>query len=495
MFVHQLINQGQDDQVVFQGTQQVTYRKLRKQVSKYRDFFYQQGVRFGDNVGLLAKNSPEFIYSYMAIVGLGAIVVPLNFQLVPREIGYIVQDANIKTVITMNRLELDEELKKNNSCQAVKQLVISEFRVDLDLAQIPSIPSNELTKANEVCTIIYTSGTTGNPKGAVLTHENLISDATAFTEVIPVTPADNLLCVLPMYHCFGWTCVVLAALLRGACITPLESFAFKETTSAIRELGVTVVFGVPAMYTLFATRGTADDFRNVKIFVSGGASLPAAVANQFAGKFGIPITEGYGLSEASPVVTFNPLGKTKIGSIGKPIPGVEVRIVDGDGRILPAGVTGELITRGPNVMKCYYNLPDATAQALRGGWLYTGDVAYQDEEGYVFIVDRLKDMIITSGENVYPREIEELLYAYPSVLEAAVVDIPDRLRGQAGCAYLVLAPEQVLDKKAVLNYLQGNLAHYKIPREFVQVDALPKNSTGKIWKRVLREQAHSKFNR
>ena len=220
----------------------------------------------------------------------------------------------------------------------------------------------------------------------------------------------------------------------------------------------------------------------------GGASLPRKVAEDFAAKFGLPITEGYGLSEASPVVATNPQFRAKHLSIGLPIPGVEVRIAGPQDESLPAGEVGELAVRGPNVMQGYYNLPAETAHALRGGWLHTGDLAYRDEEGYIFIVDRLKDMIITHGENIYPREVEEVLYGYPGVAEAAVIGVPDRLRGQAACAYLAMKDGAPLDKKALKNYLRDKLAAYKIPREFIQLDALPKNQAGKIMKRLLREQ-------
>ncbi|MPM93364.1 Long-chain-fatty-acid--CoA ligase [bioreactor metagenome] len=282
---------------------------------------------------------------------------------------------------------------------------------------------------------------------------------------------------------------MLSTLLHGAAITIMESFNPKETAAAIKDGGLTIIYAVPAMYQLLSAVGRPEDFTKVRYFISGGASLPETVARNFQAKFGIPILEGYGLSEASPVVCLNRPGHIKYCSIGEALPGIKAKVIDEDNLEVPIGEVGELIVQGPNVMKGYFNLPDDTAKALRDGWLHTGDMAYCDEDGSFFIVDRIKDMIISSGENVYPREIEELLYAHPAISEAAVIGIPDKLRGQAGCAYVVIAEGHVFDKKALRGYLNKKLAAYKVPREFVQVDALPKNSTGKIMKRLLRDQA------
>ncbi len=490
MFVHELSLRGTKDSLAFTGKDNVSYGELQEQIRKYRDFFYASGIRPGENVGLFARNSVEFVYCYMAIASLGAVVVPINFQLTVREVAFIVKDAVMSHLITMEQLAIDAELNQQGYKQALIQFVIPDFK--LKLKQQTFLPAPALAvdfDEDQTCVIIYTSGTTGNPKGAVLTHKNLVSDAAAFREMLPVTANDNVLCVLPMYHCFSWTCAVLNAMLCGAAITILESFAPKETIAAIEDYKVTVVYGVPPMYNYFARIGESKNFANVKYFISGGASLPEKVAQQFANKYGKKIIEGYGLSEASPVVTLNPTTKPKYCSIGKALPGQDVRVVDSAGQTLPPGVVGEIAVRGSIVMKGYFNLPDESAQALKDGWLYTGDLAYQDSEGYFFIVDRLKDLIISNGENIYPREIEELLYAYPGIVEASVIGVADELRGQVARAYIVLAEGERFNKKIVREYLQANIAAYKIPRDFCVVDELPKNQTGKILKRVLREQA------
>lgn len=492
MLVHQMIFQGAKHKAAFLGPEKVTYGQLQAEVEKYRNYFYQTGIRAGERVGLLAKNSPEFVFSYMAVVSLGAVVVPLNYQLVAREIAYIVKDAKMRYLITMSCIDLHAELQSCQYDQKITQLIIPEFSRELAHMEIAAAPGAAVEPGN-VCVIIYTSGTTGNPKGALLTHKNLVSNAQALLEVLPVTAEDKVLCVLPMYHCFAWTCAVLASLMSGTAIRILEAFVLKETIAVIARERITVIYGVPPMYNLFVGYGTADGFAQVKCFISGGASLPENIAQQFQKKFGKQIIEGYGLSEASPVVAINQVGKVKYRSIGKPLPGIKARILDEDGRELPPGIVGELTVQGSNVMQGYYNLPAATKQALRDGWLHTGDLAYTDQEGYLYIVDRLKDMIIASGENIYPREIEELLFAHPSITEAAVVGFPDRLRGQATCAYVVAAEGHTVDKKALREFLQKKLAAYKIPREFVQLATLPKNSTGKVLKTVLREQAAEEF--
>ncbi len=489
MLIHRLISLGDDAAAAFRGKETITYKQLRAEVAAYRSLLFHAGIRPGDNVGLFSRNSAEFVFSYMAIVSLGAVAVPLNFQLTAREIAYIVKDAEIARLVTAEVLDLDAELARGGYTQELTQLAIPAIKTRLAAEKFPPAPDYDGTMgADSPCAIIYTSGTTGNPKGAILSHGNLASNAAAFREALAVSAADNVLCVLPMYHSFAWTCAVLNPLLCGASITILEAFAPKETIAAIKEHGVTVVYGVPPMYNFLARVGEAADLAGVRIFVSGGASLPEKVARQFQEKYGVPIVEGYGLSEASPVVTLNPPERTKYYSIGKPLPGLEVKIAGPKGESVPPGTVGEIVVKGPSVMQGYYNLPLETSLALRDGWLHTGDLAYRDTEYYFYIVDRLKDMIITNGENIYPREIEELLYAYPGVTEAAVIGVPDELRGQAARAYLVPAEGHALDKKALREYLQANLAGYKIPRDFVFLDALPKNQTGKVLKRVLRDQ-------
>lgn len=489
MLVHDLVFQGKSADVAFRTSQPIPYERFQQEYLNYRNYFHQQGIRSGQNVGLFSRNSAEYVYCYMALSSLGAVIVPLNFQLTSREIAYIVKDSEMTHLVSMETLDLSAELAHHGYESEVQQLIIADFAAAIADKALEPAPVLTTITVDTPCVIIYTSGTTGNPKGAILTHGNLISNVKAFGAALPpTTAADNILCVLPMYHCFAWTCAVLFPLSVGASITVLEAFSPKETIAAIKENQVTVVFGVPPIYNYLSRIGEAADLQSVRIFVSGGAALPQKVAAQFQQKYSAPILEGYGLSEASPVVAINPNNKTKFCSIGRALPGLNVRVVNARGETLPPGEVGELTVQGPSVMQGYYNLPLETSRALRNGWLHTGDIAYQDIEGYFFIVDRLKDMIIINGENVYPREIEELLYAFPGVVEAAVIGKPDTLRGEAVCAYIALEEGVAFDRKAIRDYLQPLLAAYKMPRDILQVDALPKNKTGKIMKRLLREQ-------
>ena len=495
MLVHDLIRQGAENAPIFRGNPDISYGQLQSAVASYRSYFYSNGIRPEDNVGLIARNCPEFVYCYLAITSLGAVAVPMNFQLMPREIAFIVKDSNMKHLVAMDLLDLKLDLDYFEYDLEPHQLLIPQIikAVSDDAYRLDTIPTVSIDE-NQPAAIIYTSGTTGNPKGAVLTHRNLVSNVHSFRAVFPIGSEDNALCVLPMYHSFAWTCAVLYTLLQGASMTILDAFAPKETIAAIREFNVTVFYGVPPMYNILARMALPEDLASIRHYVSGGAALPQKIAEQFRNKFGTAILEGYGLSEASPVVSLNPMNRVKYGSIGKPLPEVEVKVVNPRAEELPIGEIGELVVRGPNVMQGYYHLALETAHALRNGWLHTGDMAYQDAEGYFFIVDRLKDMIIVNGENVYPREVEEVLYTYPGIVETAVIGVPDDLRGEAVCAYVVLEEGKVLDKKDLRDFLVPRLAAYKIPRDFIRLDGLPKNKTGKIMKRTLREQVLSEFS-
>ena len=350
MLVHELVFQGKADKIAFHGENPVKYGTLQEKVEGYRAYFYAQGVREGDNVGLFSRNSKEFIYSYMAIVGLGGVVVPLNFQLSAREIAYVLKDAEIKTLVTMHTLDIAKALEQHKVDWDVKQLVIADIEKDLADGEYASVPVCESIEDGQDCAIIYTSGTTGNPKGAVLTHKNLISNADALDAVVFTTSADNALCVLPMYHAFGWLCAVINPLYNGASITILDAFAPKETMQAIAAYQVTMMYGVPAIFNILARSGDPELLKTVRTYVSGGATLPETVAQRFFERFGVKLQEGYGLSEASPVVTVNPPEKIKIGSIGTPLPGIEVKIEATDGEYSGHGV-GELLVKGPNVMR------------------------------------------------------------------------------------------------------------------------------------------------
>lgn len=488
MLVHELLKQGKSEAVaIIDGKNRISYRVLQEKVQFYAEKFFQLGIREGLHVGLLSRNSAEYIYVYMAVAALGAVVVPINFQLSNREVAYIVKDAGIAHLFVDKPLELGADLTKLSYSTELTTVLINEIEKLAQYDGTVALKNSENFSEDKDCVIIYTSGTTGNPKGAVLSHRNIVRDAAMFQVTVQVKATDNVLCVLPMYHCFAWTCAVINPLLCGAAITILNAFAPKETIAVIKKETVSVMYVVPSICSLLARLADEKDLATVRLVVVGGTTLPLRIAEDFQAKFGLAIAEGYGLSEAAPVVAVNPPEKIKVGSIGLPLPDLKIKIVNAAGEEQLQGEIGELIVQGDNIMRGYWNLPEQTAQVLQNGWLHTGDIAYQDEDGYIFIVDRLKDMIISMGENIYPREIEELLYQYPGIIEAAVVGVEDRLRGQAGAAFIVMAENMKLDKRELKEYLKSNLALYKVPRDFKVVESLPKSQTGKILKRVLAE--------
>ncbi|MBR2215253.1 MAG: long-chain-fatty-acid--CoA ligase [Selenomonadaceae bacterium] len=484
MLVHELAQGGQpNDMAIIDHERRYTYEDFQGAVTACRDYLYAKGVRQGDRVAIFSRNSADYVFAYFGIVSLGAMAVPINFQLSLREIAFIIKDSGAKHIMTYQPLEIDDILwEMGYFVQTVRHDIAKCGIRQEGLSAAPPLPED--FSPQNPCVLIYTSGTTGSPKGAVLSHQNLISNAKQMIHM-GCESHHRVLCVLPMYHCFGWTCSVLYPFYHGARVVILDSFTPKETIDVIRREGITDIYVVPSMCSLITRLGTAEDMKSLRLVVSGGTTLPQKIADDFIEKFGVSISEGYGLSETSPVVTMNPAGKAKVGSIGPMVPEIEWRLIDGDGRDVPQGEAGELIVKGPNIMLGYWNLPEATKEAFRDGWFHTGDVARVDEDGYLYIVDRLKDMIISMGENIYPREVEELIYKFPGIQEAAVIGVEDKLRGQAGACYYSLLPGATINIRELKKYLQQNLALYKIPREFHELDALPRTATGKIAKRMI----------
>ena len=484
MFIHDLIRQGAPDALaIVDHERRFTYTQFQECVNNCRDRLYAAGVRQGDRVGLFTRNSAEFVFAFMAITSLGAIVVPINFQLSSREIAYIIKDAGIETILTYQPLNLADAMAQLRCNLKVSQMDIRN--IGQKKAGIPEAPVlSEYFSEDNPCEIIYTSGTTGNPKGAVLSHRNVVAN-TRQMSFMGCKAEHTVLCVLPMYHVFGLTCSVFYPFSVGATVVILDSFTPKETISTIRDEKVTDLYIVPSICSLLTKLASEEDMKTVRLVVSGGTTLPLKIQQDFMGKFGVDICEGYGLSETSPVVTMNPPQKAKVGSCGPVVPGLKWRLIDAEGNDVPQGEAGELVVKGDNVMLGYWNLPDVTHDAMRGGWFHTGDVARVDEDGYLFIVDRIKDMIISMGENIYPREVEELIYQFPGIYEAAVVGIEDKLRGQAGACFYSVQEGCTVNVRELKKFLQANLALYKIPREFHIMDKLPRTTTGKIAKKTI----------
>lgn len=484
MFIHNLISLGRaEDIAIVDKGRRFTYEDAAQAIKKFRNHMHALGIRQGDRVALFSRNSAEFIFTYLATASLGAICVPINFQLSNRETAFILRDAEAKHILTYKPLDLDEHFM--DGVKVIQHDIATFAETDSDI-DAPELPKD--FDENAPCAIIYTSGTTGNPKGAVLSHKNLVRNVEQIS-VMNCSRENKVLCVLPMYHCFGWTCCVLYTLYCGAQIYVLRSFKHRETVDLIRNEGLTDLYAVPSIYRLITTLGTKEDLKTVRLAMCSGTTLPLKVANDFAEKFGINLSEGYGLSEASPIVTLTVPSEEREGSIGKAIPDEILEIVDPHGNVLPAGEVGELLVTGDNVMLGYWKNPSATSEAIdEKGRLHTGDIVRIDADGYVYIVNRAKDMIISMGENIYPREIEEIIYKFDGIKDAAVVGVEDKLRGQAGACFYVLQDDAVFDIRELKKFLQKNLALYKIPREFHEVKELPRTSTGKISKRKILEE-------
>lgn len=484
MLLNDLAYKGaSEDIAIVDQERRFTYRELQEQIALYRNYLYEEGIRQGDRVGIFSRNSAEYIFSYFAIISLGAIAVPINFQLSSREVAYIIKDAGIKHIMTYKVLDLNDAMVALRCHIVMKQHDIKKCVKGKKSFPEAPVLSEDFGWENP-CAIIYTSGTTGNPKGAVLSHKNLVRNSEQFKR-LKCTSDCNVLCVLPMYHCFGWTTAVLYSLHNGATIVILDSFNPKETIQVIRNEKITDMYVVPSICSILTKMASKEDMANLRIIVSGGTTLAMKLQEDFIAKFGVSICEGYGLSEASPVVSVNPPEKVKTGSIGPLLDGIQWRLVDVEGKDVPPGELGELVIKGDNVMLGYWNLPEATDMALRNGWLHTGDIARCDEDEYFYIVDRIKDMIISMGENIYPREVEEVIYQFPGINTCAVIGVDDKIRGQAGACFYTVQDGQTVNTKELKKFLQNNLALYKVPREFHEMEFLPMTNTGKIAKRMI----------
>lgn len=483
--------------------QKFTFQQLNESANRLAHGCEPLGIKKGDRIGILSENCPEYIFTYFALAKLGGIVVPINHLLTAEEIQFIVQDCQVTVLFTSKKFfqTIEPILSKMNSVQHVVIINDPNPTKYTSFEKLLQSGSGEDLKTDitdeDLAVFIYTSGTTGHPKGAMLTHKNLVSNARSSAEAFQVVSKDKILLFLPMFHSFTFTVCVLLPVATGASIILLQRTAriLKDITHAILFDRVTLFVGIPTVFNLLAKKPLPKIFNYIsfkyisaiEVFISGSAPLPTPVIGEIERKFGSPMCEGYGLSEASPVVSVNPrFGIRKPGSIGLPIPGVQVKIVDPDMNELPVGEIGELAVKGENVMQGYYNRPEETKETIRDDWLLTGDIARIDEDGYIYIVDRKKDMLIVRGVNVYPREIEEVLYKHPKVLECAVIGVPDEAKGEVPKAIIAVQENETLTEREVREYCKEHLAGYKVPKEIEFRPSLPKTSTGKIMKRSLR---------
>jgi long-chain acyl-CoA synthetase len=445
-------------------------------------------VRPGDRVGVMLPNVPEFAVAYYGALRAGAVVVPMNPLLKEREVGFYLSDSEAKLVFAWHQMA--EPAQAGAASAGAECIVVApESSIEELLADQPPQAYVAERSGDDVAVLLYTSGTTGTPKGAQLTHSNLAINADVSRQLFGLQTEDVILGALPLFHAFGQTCGLNVAVSAGASLALVPRFDPGAVLETIARHGVTVFQGVPTMYAALLHHPERDRFdaSTLRVCVSGGAALAVEILHAFESGFGCVVLEGYGLSETSPVACFNhPDRERKPGSIGTPVEGVQMRLVDDKRREVAPGERGEVAIRGHNVMKGYWNRPEATAEAIDAdGWFYTGDIGLLDDEGRFFIVDRKKELIIRGGYNVYPRELEEVVYEHPAVREAAVLGIPHAELGEEVGAAITLKPGATADADEIRQFVKQRVAAYKYPRHVWFLDELPKTSTGKILKREI----------
>ena len=496
----------------------IDFGEAKKLVNLLATALQKLGVVKGDRVGIMLPNCPQYLLSFFAVVRLGAIVVNVNPIYTPREVELVAKDSGMRAIIALDLLAPNIFGVRANT--AIEHVIVTSL---LDYSATPDkapptpegalsfksliggvdevdLPRVEIDPAEDVAVLQYTGGTTGVPKGAMLTHRNLYTNTLqSWAWAGPLTRQgdERYLMVIPYFHIYGQTVGLLLGAWNGAMQIPIPKFDPNLLIEAIKQYKPTFFPGAPTLYISMLNHPEIKScgLENVRRFNSGSAPLPLEVIERFEKMSGAMLYEGYGLTEASPTTHSTPtLAKRKIGSIGLPFPSTDCKIVNletGE-RVVPVGEAGELCVRGPQVMKGYWNRPEETAIALRDGWLYTGDVARMDEDGFFYIVQRKKDMIIVSGFNVYPNEVEDVLFTHPAVLEAAVIGVPDQYRGEAVKAFITLRPGANATADEVIEFCRANLAKYKIPSLIEFMPSLPKSAVGKVLRRELREMEAKK---
>jgi len=484
------------------GDSQMTYAELDGLARRFASALLTLGVQPGQHVALMVPNVPHFTVGYFGAHYAGTPIVPLNVLLTADEVAYHLNDADVVALVVWEGF-LPQAEKAAAHAESLKHLIVArgpESAVAVprgahDMMQLARsnarLEEDHATNPDDTAVILYTSGTTGRPKGAELTHFNMFYNAQyVASRLLGIEPHTVGLTCLPMFHSFGQTVLQNALIYAGGTNVLMPRFDPKGAFALMQQHKVSLFAGVPTMYFALLHEPTADeyDLSALTTCVSGGSAMPVEVMRTFDEKYSVNILEGYGLSETSPVASFNVLDKPKKpGSIGLPIWGVSLRLVDDQGRVIDAtDVPGEICIKGHNVMKGYYKRPEATNESIKDGWFKTGDVATRDEDGYYFIIDRKKDMIIRGGFNVYPREIEEALYRHPAVAEAAVIGIPDERYGEEVMAVVAFKPGRTATIEELSEYCKEHLGGHKYPRRFELREALPKGPTGKILKRELR---------
>jgi long-chain acyl-CoA synthetase len=503
----------------------ISYEHLQEQVNRVAAGLQALGVEKGDRVALMLPNCPQFIIGFFGALRAGAIVTATSSMYTPREVVHQWNDAGVKTGIVDRRFwpvvrsalpqlnmqpqivltgqrqywqgnlaRLGSRPPSSNGARKPAQMPCGAVRRWEELLGLSRTPSDTGLKIGDVACLQYTGGTTGISKGAMLTHANLAVNARQTNEWLGLGKSgpEVIIAALPLFHIYALTCVMISSVLLGGTVVLLPRFELRAALNIIRKYRPTVFYGVPTMYVAFnhAPHLERGRFRSLRVCMSGGGPLPVEVQERFEALARGKLLEGYGLTETSPVTHVNPLtGSPKAGSIGLPVKDTEARIMDLETgtREVAVGEIGEIVIRGPQVMRGYWNSPEETARALRNGWLYTGDVAKKDEDGYFYIVDRKKDMINAGGFKIYPREVEEVLFDCPKIKEAGVIGVPDGYRGETVKAFVVLKDGATATPEEIVEFCRQRLAAYKIPRQVVFQDSLPKSSVGKYLRRELRK--------
>jgi long-chain acyl-CoA synthetase len=468
----------------------ISYARLDELAARAANALGGLGIREEDRVALLLPNIPAFVYAYLGILKLGAIAVSLNVMLKTKELAFFLGDSGARIVITT------EDLARRipaGELSHLEHVLLAEGgrdgapRLETLMDRAAPIARAGKLDANRAAAIVYTSGTTGLPLGVTLSHGNVVSNIRAKTRYTGMRPEDRVLLFVPMFHCFGQNAVLNSVLNTGATAVLMREFSLDGVLEAISRHGVTMFFGVPTTYILLLECASPEELRSVRYYFSAAATMPREVARRWRATYGVAIHEGYGLTETSPFASYNHETEYRLGSIGTPIEGVEMKIVDvDDGRDLPDGEIGEIAVRGPNVMLGYWNRPEETRRAIVEGWFHTGDLGHFDGDGYFFLVDRLKDMINVAGLKVYPAEVEDVLYGHAGVSEAAVIGAEDAVTGERVEARVVARPGHAVSEEALLAHCRREIASYKVPSRVEFVASLPKNATGKVLRRMLR---------
>lgn len=478
----------------------VSYKDLDERTDGFANYLVEQGVGRGDAVSFMMVNSPEFFYTLLGTQKVGAMAVPISCWWQGEEVAFLVNDCRPK-ILVMDAEYAPIVSQIKDRIPSVEQIIINgPEAMDFDfpkerLAEVIERSSGkplerEKPSPDDVAEVMYTSGTTGQPKGVMITHRNIVAASYGKTEIIPVNPGERALCVLPLFHSGGLNDLAFPCIYRGASIVLRQRFSASEFWECVERYRVNFFYIVPTMWNILlrAPEAAQVDTSSFKFGISGSAPIPPEQLRECETRFGVPILEAYGATENTGGITTNQLDDSKWGSIGKPFKGFDVRVFDDEGNPLPPGDRGEIVVKGKAVMKGYFNSPEATAETIKKGWLHTGDIGYVDEEGFFFIVDRKKEMIIRGGVNVYPKELEHIIATHPKVNTVAVISEPHDKYGQVAKACIVLKRGETGTEEEIRAFCEQKMASYKVPEYILFRETLPINAVGKVAKRCLVRQ-------